>query len=67
MTDNVPEKKETAASLIEDWRKLLTQAVDSTEQFTKEKPFVAIAASFTAGVVFNELMSALFGRGRGRK
>ena len=62
--DMVNEKKETAATLLSDWRKLVTSALDETEHFTKDKPLVALAASFTAGVVFNELMSALFRRGR---
>ncbi|MEW5849400.1 MAG: hypothetical protein AB2A00_11330 [Myxococcota bacterium] len=56
--------QESAASLIQDWRVALTKMVDETEKFTKDKPFVAIGAAFTAGVVFNEIMSALFRRRR---
>ncbi|MCC6807530.1 MAG: hypothetical protein IT381_08905 [Deltaproteobacteria bacterium] len=59
-----PKAAETAASLINDWRVLLTQATEETERFTKEKPLIALAASFTAGMVFNEIMSALFRRRR---
>lgn len=57
-------QKDTAAQLIADWRKLLTHAVDGTEQFTKDKPLVALGLSFTAGMIFNEVMSALFRRRR---
>lgn len=65
MADETPtQKKDTAAQLIEDWRALLTSAVDNTEQFTKEKPLIALGLSFTAGIVFNEIMSALFRRRR---
>jgi ElaB/YqjD/DUF883 family membrane-anchored ribosome-binding protein len=55
---------ETAAGLIDDWRRALTNAVDQTERFTKDKPLVALAASFTAGVLLAEVIGALFRRRR---
>jgi hypothetical protein len=58
------QKEETAQTLLNDWRRLLTAAVGETEKFTKEKPLVALTASFAAGVVFDELLSALFRRRR---
>jgi hypothetical protein len=64
MDETQVKQKDTAAALIDDWRKLLTHAVENTEQFTKEKPLVALAASFTVGMIFNEIMSALFRRRR---
>lgn len=64
MPEETVTKKDTAARLLDDWRTLLTSAVDNTEQFAKEKPLVALGLSFTAGIIFNEIMSALFRRRR---
>jgi hypothetical protein len=64
MADDLKKEPDTAASLINDWRKLLTHAVEGTEHFTKDKPLVALGLSFTAGMIFNEVMSALFRRRR---
>jgi ElaB/YqjD/DUF883 family membrane-anchored ribosome-binding protein len=62
--DRAKRIQDTAESLLADWRRALTHAVDETEKFAKEKPLVALGISFAAGTVFNELMSALFRRRR---
>ena len=57
-------QKDSASSLLREWRQLLTQAADESERFAKERPIVALVVAFIAGVVFNALVSALFRRGR---
>lgn len=54
--------EETASGLIRDWRAAVDNAVGQAEQFTKEKPMVALAASFAAGVVLAEVVGLLIRR-----
>jgi len=61
-TSSVPAKPDSLERLMQDWRTIFNQAIDETEKFTREKPMIALFGSFAAGVIFNELMSAIFRR-----
>jgi ElaB/YqjD/DUF883 family membrane-anchored ribosome-binding protein len=57
-------KVETLESLVGDWKRLLSSSVDGAERFAKEKPWIALIIAFVVGVIFDELLRALFRRRR---
>jgi hypothetical protein len=57
-------KLETLESLVGDWKRLTASSLDGAEKFAKEKPWIALIVAFVAGVIFDELLRALFRRRR---
>jgi ElaB/YqjD/DUF883 family membrane-anchored ribosome-binding protein len=47
--------RDTVATLLSEWRQVLSQLVDEAERFTREKPSVGLAAAFLAGTLFGSL------------
>ena len=59
-----PHKTETLESLVGDWKRLMSTSMEGAEKFAKEKPWIALVIAFLVGVVFDELLRALFRRRR---
>ena len=57
-------KVETLEGLVTDWRKLFTKSLDGTEKLARERPWVVLIIAFVAGVLFDELLRAIFRRRR---
>ena len=57
-----PAHREDPAQLMQDWARYMTRALDGAEVFARQKPLVALALAFVAGVVINGLLSLLFRR-----